>query len=270
MKLPAYTHRMTLAMVLCATIVMLWPNEASAQRRGRPVRGRVSTVVVAPLYYGYGFYDPFWSGYGGWYPHGMYWPAYQPPFPHSNVGSARLQVTPRDAEVYVDGYLAGNVDDFDGFLQRLDVPAGAHEITLFLDGYRTVRQKVLFRRGATVKIAYVMQPLGAGETPEPRPQAPPDDAVESGPPIGRPEPPRTAAGDTAGSGAIAIRVQPRDATILVDGEEWSFPEGPGPITIDVGEGSHEVEVRKEGLTPYRRTVRVRAGETVALNVSLTR
>ena len=68
--------------------------------------------------YGYGYYDPFWFGYGGWSPYGWYAPFYLPNAYDSNVGSGRLQVKPRNAEVYVDGYYAGTVDDFDGALQR--------------------------------------------------------------------------------------------------------------------------------------------------------
>ena len=34
-------------------------------------------------------------------------------------GDVRLMVRPRDAAVYVDGYYAGVVDDFDGVFQRL-------------------------------------------------------------------------------------------------------------------------------------------------------
>lgn len=67
-----------------------------------------------------------------------------------------------------------------------------------------------------------------------------------------------------------MRYQPRDAALLVDGEEWEAPEGAGPLLVELGEGSHEVAVRKEGLTTYRTTVRIRRGETVTLNVSLSR
>ena len=98
-------------------------------------------------------------------------------FTASGYSSARIQVTPKHAEVYVDGYMAGTVDDFDGFLQRLDVPPGEHELTLYLDGYRTIRQKVLFRPGATVKISQAMEPLPPGESNEPRPQADPEAAT---------------------------------------------------------------------------------------------
>jgi hypothetical protein len=65
-------------------------------------------------------------------------------------------------------------------------------------------------------------------------------------------------------------VQPGDATLHVDGEEWTAPAGAGPVLIELREGSHEVEVRKEGFSTFRRTVAVRAGETVPLNVSLSR
>ena len=246
-------------------MLAVWPADAVAQRRGRPVRGHVSAVVVRPAYYGY--YSPFFWGYAGWYPYGYYDPFYYGDS-YRHVSSARLQVTPREAEVYVDGYLAGTVDDFDGFLQRLDVPPGEHELTFYLDGYRTVTQKVLFRPGATIKLSHAMQPLSQGAQPEPRPQPVPGaaPAPEQRLPSGRPR-----GGEAPGDfGTLAIRVQPRDATVLVDGEEWSAPEGSGPMSIDLGAGSHEVEVRKQGFTTYRTTVRVRAGETVALNVSLSR
>ena len=43
-------------------------------------------------------------------------------------------VQPRDAEVYVDGYYAGVVDDFDGVFQRLTLEVGAHQIELVARG----------------------------------------------------------------------------------------------------------------------------------------
>ena len=107
-----------------AIAAALWPADAAAQRRGDRAGGsaRAPTVVVAgPAYYGYR-YDPFFWGYSPWYPYGLY-PPYYPAGAHV-IGSARIQVTPRTADVYADGYLVGTVDDFDGFLQRLDLPPG--------------------------------------------------------------------------------------------------------------------------------------------------
>ncbi len=53
-------------------------------------------------------------------------------------------MTPRNTQVYIDGYFVGVVDNFDGNLQRLNVEAGEHELQLYLEGYRPFTQKVLF------------------------------------------------------------------------------------------------------------------------------
>ena len=54
-----------------------------------------------------------------------------------DLTAIRVIVKPNDAKVYVDGYFADIVDDFDGVFQRLHVPAGQHEVVLYLEGYRT-------------------------------------------------------------------------------------------------------------------------------------
>ena len=58
------------------------------------------------------------------------------------------------------------------------VAPGEHEIELWLDGYRTVRQKVYLTRDNTFKVKYQMEHLAAGEAPEPKPQ--PLDAAAGG------------------------------------------------------------------------------------------
>lgn len=115
------------------------------------------------LSFGY-FWDPWlWSGYygGGWggYPWidpgmggggggGGYggWDDTtstssgepNPLDPNLPTGGVRLKVEPRDAEVFVDGYLAGRVDDFDGAKQKLKITRGAHTIELRAPGYETL------------------------------------------------------------------------------------------------------------------------------------
>jgi len=97
------------------------------------------------------------------YPPGYYAPR--------DLTAVRLLVTPREAQVYVDGYYAGIVDDYDGVFQRLHLPAGEHEIVLYLDGYRTVHQKVYLTPDDTYKLRYKMEKNLAGETSEPPPTA---------------------------------------------------------------------------------------------------
>jgi len=176
-------HRKALAVVaaVAATaVVALTPSRADA----RPI-GRFRGGVVIGGYYSPFFYSPFYSPFGwgyGWGPYG-YGYGYRPygvygyDYGYGRYGyaretaSARVLVTPKDAEVYVDGYRAGRVDDFDGTFQRLHVTPGPHDITLYLNGYRTINEKVYFGSDSTIKIRETMARLAPGETSE-RPPAP--------------------------------------------------------------------------------------------------
>ena len=75
------------------------------------------------------------------YPYGLFPFAY---YPYSTYAygltldsDVKVKVTPKDAQVFVDGYYAGVSDNFDGAFQRLHVTPGGHVITIYLDGYRT-------------------------------------------------------------------------------------------------------------------------------------
>ena len=211
---------------------------------------------------------------------------YPSPYPYRyyNVdpGAAmRIEVTPHQAEVYLDGYYAGIVDDFNGTFQRLRARPGAHEIVLYLDGYRTVHQQLYLTPKNTIKVKYAMEPLAAGEQPEARPEAPPPPQMASqappmAPPPGMPGrgpatrrapqgPPR---GNASAYGTLAIRVQPIDADVLIDGEVWHTQEAPDRLVIEVAEGPHTVEIRKAGYRSFVTQVHVRRGESTPLNVSL--
>jgi hypothetical protein len=198
---------------------------------------------------------------------------------YAGDSAVQLKVTPRDAEVFVDGYLVGIVDDYDGNFQRLPLPPGEHEIVLYREGYRTVRQKILLTPGATYRVKHAMEPLGAGETAEPRPTPPPlpppeppgarrgPDAV-FGPPGARRAPP--ASPSTANVGTLSVRVQPADAEVWVDGERWQWPGDEPRLVVEVNEGRHRVEVTRDGFETFSTEVDVRRGETTSLNVSLLR
>lgn len=57
-------------------------------------------------------------------------------------GAIDFDVTPETTEVYVDGTLRGQVDDFDGFPEKLYLRAGTHRIALKTSGGETVTRKV--------------------------------------------------------------------------------------------------------------------------------
>ena len=102
-------------------------------------------VVARPIprhYYGSGGHLSVFFGFGSGYRYGSpyYGPVYGPPAPvvygaaPRYYGDVRLQIRPRDAAVYVDGYYAGIVDNFDGVFQRLTLAVGPHEIEVEAPG----------------------------------------------------------------------------------------------------------------------------------------
>ncbi len=179
----------------------------------------------------------------------------------------RFQVTPENAEVFLDGYYVGTVDDFDGMFQRLNLRPGEHDIELYLDGYRSVRQKILVQPRATFRVRYSMEALQPGDTPDPRPVAPPPPPP---PAAGERRQGRPPLNGRSEFGAIAIRVQPRDAVVMIDGERWDTPPENDRLVVQLPAGEHRVEIRKDGFGSYVSTVDVRRGDETALNVSLTR
>ena len=84
--------------------------------------------------YGYG-YSRYGYGYPGYY---GYSSAYSGGYVRSGHARLRIVDVPRGAEVYVDGYYAGIVDDFDGVFQHLELQPGAHQIEIVAPGFAPI------------------------------------------------------------------------------------------------------------------------------------
>lgn len=215
------------------------------------------------------------------------------PYPAYRYGYAeadlRVKVKPKDASVYVDGYFAGKVEDYDGAFERLHIEPGQHEITVYLDGYRSLHQRLYLSPNSTRKIEGSLEKLASGEPEEPVPQpaVQPDrqDPGAGRPPIvgrpgtrrapqnpptdrGRPTPP---ASTPSRFGTISVQVQPTGATVFVDGERWTGPANADErLIIQVPAGRHRVEVERDGYERFVTEIDVRASDTAPLNISLTR
>jgi hypothetical protein len=162
------------------------PIRGLAQARPALRPGQPPLLVVGPDwyspgfsgYFGYSSYSP-WGYYGSrglWSPYGWYDPFFDPfgyygaygayglsPYywgatgavgerERDNVqptGSLRLKVDPKSAKVYIDGALAGTVDEFDGLTNHLALDAGPHQLELRADGYRTYTGQVTVKAGQT-------------------------------------------------------------------------------------------------------------------------
>ena len=228
---------------------------------------------------------------------------YPPPPPYPYPASyaeadVRIVVKPREASVYVDGYYAGKVDDFDGTFQRLHVEPGQHEIAIYLKGYRTIHQQLYLHTGKTTKIEGSLELLDPGEPqePQPRPAEPPPSArggerAQAPPAPNRPpaphrpaEPPRPEAPPRSEPGnpeqapppasqsryaTLSIRVQPAASTIYVDGERWTGPDDGERLIIQVPPGRHHIEVEHNGYVRYASDIDTERGRTDDINIALT-
>lgn len=107
-----------------------------------------------PGYYGYGYGSGY--GYGGGSGYGYGGGGYAPS--GYDLGSVKLKVKPRDAEVFVDNYFAGYVDDFDGFLQALKLDSGGYRIEIRKPGFETLHFDVRVQPDRTITFRGDMKP----------------------------------------------------------------------------------------------------------------
>ncbi len=278
---------------------------ASAQVRGRAVyrsapvyRTQYYRPYYRPYYYHPYYYRPylyssfFWYPYPYYYaPYGLYGAYYGGGY-YDPLASIRVEVRPREARVYVDGYFAGEVDSYDGTFQRLRVSPGAHQIEVYLEGYKTLRQTMYLAPDSTFKLRGELEKLGEGQPPDPvpTPKATPNRGGNSyGPPSARrrpmPEPspsddpaehepdvqgPREAGTRDSEFGTIAVKFQPADAEVLIDGELWQGADQDRRLLVSLPAGPHRVEVRKPGHKSFSTDVDVTPGETTTVNVSLSK
>lgn len=285
-----------------------------AQRRhprpgtGTGRRGGVSYrpypyYYYSPGYYGYygGYYSDWWYG-PGWYSWG-YYPGYSYRYrgAYDDDGALRLQVSPNKARVYVDGYYAGVVDDFDGLFQRLNLPPGRHELSFKLEGYKTHRIRLYVPPDQTLKIRYDLV-QGEGEDTvddsldkagaewadrerersrdrdrdrsyrysyrdrdKERERASDRERDDDGRDAERDDDDAPAA---TGSAVLSLEVQPEQAAVYVDG---AF-RGTGKDVDDLNlpPGRHRVEVVAPGFKTFDREVEVKSGDTEELTIELQR
>lgn len=159
------------------------PRVDPYQGRDNRVRGN-RPIIVAPRYYNYGSRGYYSAPYRGYRPYSFrprtrlnnygiylgfpvpytYYYSYPVPVygygrpmapmmigPSSPYyGGVSLEISPSNAEVYVDGSYAGWVEDFDGTQQPLTLAAGRHRIEVEAPGYEPLVMDVVVNPGEVV------------------------------------------------------------------------------------------------------------------------
>lgn len=164
------------AFSLC-TLALAAPSQAQHSRGGAAgsggatVRGGGGAAVVSPRVVTRPYYRPYYyprysfGFYAGWpyyyspyyYPYGYY--GYGYPYGYGGyvssdvargLGGVKIKDAPKHAQVFADGYYAGEADDFDGAFQRLDLEAGTHTIEIKPEGGQPISFEVNIHPGETV------------------------------------------------------------------------------------------------------------------------
>jgi hypothetical protein len=94
------------------------------------------TFGFGPRGRGFFYFDSFYDSYV-FYPHTVvrYGETGRYGYP---TGNLRLDIEPRDAQVYIDGAYAGLVDDFDGVFQSIRLEAGEYHVEVVLPGFESL------------------------------------------------------------------------------------------------------------------------------------
>ena len=113
----------------------------------------------------YGYLGPPYA-YPAPNPSAAYPPAGYPPAagvtvqPGTTTGGVSFEITPVDAEVYVDGTHVGRVSNFGPLSQPLSVAPGRHLIEIRRAGYQTLSFDADIAAGQVIPYQGAMQPLG--------------------------------------------------------------------------------------------------------------
>lgn len=127
----------------------------AVERRPGSTSGGTTVIIDRGGYYG-GFYPWGYGGlglgayYNGFYDPWWYGDGYAAGYGYGYQGALKLKMRPREASVYVDGYFAGRVDDFDGVFQSLKIEPGPHRIEVQQDGYEPLMFEVRIQPDRTI------------------------------------------------------------------------------------------------------------------------
>jgi hypothetical protein len=215
------------------------PQATPRERPRRPERG---PVVVRPGWPWWGYPPAPWRVYADW-----------------ETANVRIDVTPEEAQVYVDSYYAGVVDDFDGIFQRLTLRAGSHLIEVRKTGYRSLSFEVNLYPSQSVTVRRTMEPSSENESAGLPPVSPGFDEGAAPPPADINAPP----------GEVRFDVMPKDAGIYADGFYAGIvSDFNGSQHLMLAAGRHHLRLEFEGYDPIDVEVSVEPGQTITYRASL--
>ena len=211
-------------------------------RQPRPPRGSVVIPYpVGPWWYPYPPYRG-WRVYADWESAGI-----------------RIDVTPNDAQVYVDRYYAGVVDDYDGIFQRLTVRPGPHLLDIRKPGYRSLVFEVNLVPGESITYRRTMEPSTDDRETGTVPTSPGFDEGAA-PPVA-----------SGRSGDVKFDVTPDDAEIYVDGFYAGIVDDfDGTQHLQLSPGTHRLSIERTGYEKIDVDILIASERTLTYRAQLKR
>ena len=180
----------------------------------------------------------------------------------SGMGGLDMSVSPKQAEVWVDGKYVAEARELDGNPSYLWLEKGPHHVVVYKAGFRSLEEDVEVNVGMIRELKVKLEP---GDSAPPvraaadvRPEAPrPESAVPT---------PEAVLPQAGTDGGVRLRVDPRDATVYVDdtyrGTARDLP------TLRLPAGHHRVELVRPGFRPLEKAFVVEANRTIDVEVSM--
>lgn len=279
-------------------------------------------------YYPY-YYRPYWGFYGyGWgypyygYGYGAGYPYYGGYGYYNYYGEVKLDVKPKDAQVFLDGDYVGTVDEFNSWYQHMNVEPGKHRVVVRAQGYQPYVMDLRVLPGQTYKLKQQMHPgndaIQENEMRLPeseyrrysdqdrdrhqdryqddrnreydRRYPPPDNnnqpedrddyqynrnvepygsdgQMQSYGSDGQQE---NYPQDSAGKTMMTFQVEPKDATIYIDGDYYGSVDGQNNNEIQVllADGTHRLEVVRPGFASFSKDIVVNNTATHSITIQL--
>lgn len=161
----------------------------------------------------------------------------------AEVGVVKVVTKPAGAMVFAAGRTYGPTPVL------VELPVGTHAVTISYDGYAPVKRTVVLRGGDLV----VMQVVLSATQP----------VSGTGIRVHRTD----GQGADAGPGTVFIATSPAGLAVFMNGQ--MVPQ-PTPVAFDIRAGIYELTLEQGGNVVYRKTVFVRTGRTLELDLIVKR
>jgi PEGA domain-containing protein len=159
----------------------------------------------------------------------------------SQTGVIKVTSKPLGAKVYIAGKIFGKTPIL------VEIAAGRHTLTVSRDGYAPVTRPVMV---STNKMIHTHISLG------PAPRKDEIRVHNTGPD-----------GEDSGPGTVTVTTQPSGLTVFMND---MFVPQPTPVAFDLRAGVYQIRIEEDGAPVYNKSVFVRAGRTVDLDIIIKR